>query len=79
MKRTAMLSLAIGFAACAAAGPPADNSAIIGVWKGKMEGLPAVTLTIEEEDGKLTGAVLFTLFYATRSARLAPHPAFRSP
>jgi hypothetical protein len=62
MKPAAMLSLVIWFAAvCTAAAPPANNSAITGVWKGKMEGLPAVTLNVEEEGGKLRGAVLFFL------------------
>ena len=26
----------------------ADNSAIVGVWKGKMDSLPMLTLTVEE-------------------------------
>jgi hypothetical protein len=56
MARVSMLSLAAPFtAAYAIAAPPTDNSVIVGVWKGKMQGLPAITLTVEEEDGKLTG------------------------
>lgn len=39
----------------------ADNSAIVGVWKGKMDSLPMLTLTVEQENGKLIGAVLFYL------------------
>jgi hypothetical protein len=38
-----------------------ENSLIVGVWKGKMESLPWLTLTVEEENGKLIGAVLFFL------------------
>ena len=32
-----------------------------GVWRCDMNGLPAVTLTVTNEGGKLTGAVLFYL------------------
>jgi hypothetical protein len=39
----------------------ADSSAIVGVWAGKMDSLPMLTLTVEEENGKLIGAVLFFL------------------
>lgn len=41
----------------------AEQSTLLGVWKGNLGALPAVTLTIEREDGKLIGAVLF---YAIR-------------
>lgn len=32
---------------------------ITGVWRGQMDGLPAVTMVISDEGGSLTGAVLF--------------------
>jgi hypothetical protein len=38
-----------------------DSASIVGIWRGKLDSLPAITLTIEEENGKLTGAVLFYL------------------
>jgi len=38
-----------------------DYSHITGVWRGQMDGLPEVVLTITDEDGKLSGAVLFFL------------------
>ena len=38
---------------------PSDNSAIVGVWTGKMDSLPTITLTVEQENGKLIGTVLF--------------------
>ena len=42
------------------AAPHPDNSTIVGVWTGKMDSLPFIRLTMmEEEDGKLIGAVLF--------------------
>ncbi len=37
------------------------DSAITGVWRGQMDNMPAVTLTITDEGGKLSGAVLFFL------------------
>jgi len=48
------------------ASQPADSTntpdaAITGIWRCQMEGLPAVTLTVTNEGGSLTGAVLFYL------------------
>jgi hypothetical protein len=38
----------------------ADGAAnIVGVWRGQMDGLPAVTLVVTDEGGNLSGAVLF--------------------
>jgi hypothetical protein len=34
---------------------------VLGIWRCQMEGLPAVTLTMTNEGGTLTGAVLFYL------------------
>jgi hypothetical protein len=39
----------------------ASAAPIEGVWRCQMEGLPAVTLTVTEEGGSLSGAVLFYL------------------
>jgi hypothetical protein len=39
----------------------ASAASIEGVWRCQMEGLPAVTLTVTDEGGSLTGAVLFYL------------------
>lgn len=47
-----------------------DNSAIVGVWKGKIGSLPAVTLTVEEDNGKLIGAVLFYMIGRDASGSL---------
>lgn len=35
------------------------NAAIEGVWRCQMNGLPAVTLLVTDEPGRLTGAILF--------------------
>ena len=62
MTRVVMLSLAVLFTtASASVGSPTENFAIVGQWKGTMEGLPAVTLVVEEDDGRLMGAILFYL------------------
>jgi hypothetical protein len=41
--------------------PTAGSASILGIWRCQMEGLPAVTLTVTDEGGTLTGAVLFYL------------------
>ncbi|MGB8258882.1 MAG: hypothetical protein WCE75_00965 [Terracidiphilus sp.] len=43
----------------AAAPPPSGNAALTGVWRGEMNGLPAIALVITDEGGSLSGAVLF--------------------
>ena len=50
-----------GWAAAGGANANAGVASIEGVWRCQMEGLPAVTLTVTEEGGTLTGAVLFYL------------------
>ena len=37
------------------------NSTIAGVWRAEMGGLPALVMTISDEGGDLTGAILFYL------------------
>ncbi|MGA2569167.1 MAG: hypothetical protein ABSF23_01490 [Terracidiphilus sp.] len=61
----------------------ADVSNICGVWRGQMEGLPAVTLVVTDEGGSLTGAVVF-YFHERKtandpwtSAPGLPEPMFR--
>jgi hypothetical protein len=50
---------------CLAEAPVTSTSApyasIVGVWKANIDSLPMMTLTVEEDKGKLTGAVLFFL------------------
>jgi len=46
---------------CACLGLGADqNSAVNGVWRAQMDGLPTLVMTISDE-GDLTGAILFYL------------------
>ena len=48
------------FMAVALSGVAAD-APVLGVWRATESGVPAVTLTITDEGGKLSGAVLFYL------------------
>jgi hypothetical protein len=61
------------------AGSPTKNSAIIGQWKCTMEGLPAVALVVEEDDGKLIGAILFYLIRRNPGAAPSASPGFPGP
>lgn len=38
-----------------------NNDLVTGVWRGKIDGLPGITMVISDEGGNLTGAVLFYL------------------
>jgi hypothetical protein len=40
---------------------PTDDSKLVGTWKGKMYGVPAVTLVLKKDGGKINGTVLFFL------------------
>lgn len=46
------------------AAQPAENNPMLGVWRGQMNGVPAVTLVVTDEGGSPAGAVLF--FFLTR-------------
>ena len=60
-----VLPLLIATAACAQTAAPKqpnlrpDAASIVGVWRAQADGLPFVTLTITNETGNLSGAVLF--------------------
>src|SRR4029077_18531797 len=45
-------------ASTVAGSPPRDNASIVGVWRAQENDLPAATLTITDETGRLAGAVL---------------------
>jgi hypothetical protein len=59
----------------------ASNSAVNGVWRGQMDGLPAVVITISDEGGDLAGAILFYMIrrdpgQPPRSSPGIPEPLF---
>ena len=47
--------------AAAVAADKKDNSAVVGVWRGELDNLPAATLNVTDEAGPLQGAMLFYL------------------
>ena len=50
----------------------AGDSPIAGRWQGKMGDVPAVTLTIKDDDGKLSGTVIFyRIVFSGRSPEVA--------
>jgi hypothetical protein len=73
-----LVLVAPGLASVLAA-PPIDNTPIVGVWRGKMDSLPAVTLTVEEEGGKLNGAVLFYLIHRNPGGEPSASPGVPEP
>jgi len=65
---------------CLASGA-GNNSAVTGVWRGQIDGLPALVLTISDEGGELTGAIVFYLIRQNdgqppRSSPGGPEPLF---
>jgi hypothetical protein len=57
------------------------NAAVTGVWRGEMDGLPAIVMTVSDEGDELTGAVVFYLIrrdegQPARSSPGAPEPMF---
>lgn len=48
----------------------AKATAITGVWRGDMDGMPTVVLVISDEGGQLTGAALF--YFQTRKDENSP-------
>ena len=51
----------VAIAVAAAANEKEGDAAILGIWRGELDNLPAVTLNITEEAGPLQGAILFYL------------------
>src|SRR5262250_779982 len=62
--RTKMLTcfmLIVAIAAAATTNEKEEDAAILGIWRGELDNLPAVTLNLTEEAGPLQGAILFYL------------------
>lgn len=78
--RILTLALALMMHPCGQAQNPSDSvgqlsgpAPIVGVWRGQMNGLPAVTLVVTDEGGSLSGAVLF--FFQQRPSVHDPYTA----
>jgi len=56
-----LLALLLGASVGFAQKTQPATSPLTGVWRGQMDNMPAVTITIADEGGKLSGAILFFL------------------
>ncbi|MGC1296063.1 MAG: hypothetical protein WA869_13595 [Alloacidobacterium sp.] len=56
-----------------------ETTPILGVWRAQMDGLPAVTLTITNEGGRLAGAVLFYLLRRDEKGTASSSPGIPEP
>ncbi len=78
MERFVRLFLTIAIGAVGALAQPAvDNSTITGQWSGSMGGLPVARLVVQENNRKLTGAVLY--FFVRRDPGVPPVASARFP
>jgi hypothetical protein len=48
-------------AACAALAEPPDRAQWVGVWQGKLDELPSVTLTLAQDTGELEGTLVLNI------------------
>jgi hypothetical protein len=55
------------------------DASIIGVWRAQIEGLPLVTLTLTDEGGTLSGAILFYLHIREPGGQVASTPGVPEP
>ena len=83
MKIRMLLIVGLIAMACGLRAQTSGSERFVGVWSGKMELLPAVTLNITDEGGRLSGAVLFylikrssTMSEPTTSTAGIPEPLF---
>lgn len=80
--RVILFCIAILAAPClsqsGAAGKP-SLTPVLGVWRCQMEGLPAITLTVTDEGGSLTGAVLFYLHRREPGQTVTASPGVPEP
>jgi hypothetical protein len=69
-----LLAVTLGFGQSGNVQTPQPNlSRLAGVWRGQMDGMPAVTLVVTDEGGGLAGAVLF--YFQQRKTVNAPWTA----
>jgi hypothetical protein len=60
-KSTLIVLVALLMAVALGQSSSSNNSELTGTWKCRMYGVPAVTLVLKEDGGKVTGTVLFFL------------------
>jgi hypothetical protein len=81
-KMLACFTLIIAMTVATTANERGADAAILGIWRGELENLPAVTLNITDEAGPLQGAILFFLIRKDEgkpptSSPGIPEPLFR--
>ena len=66
-------------AAAVVANEKESDAAILGIWRGDLDNLPAVTLNITEEAGPLQGAILFYLIRRDKGKPPTSSPGIPEP
>jgi hypothetical protein len=56
-----------------------DEAAVSGVWRGQFEGLPWATLTLTNEGGGVSGAIVFYLHRREPGGQLSSTPSVPEP
>ena len=56
-----------------------DNAAIVGIWRGELDNLPAATLNVTDEAGPLQGAMLFYLIRNEKGKPATSSPGVPEP
>ena len=56
-----------------------NNAAIVGIWEGELDNLPAATLNITDEAGPLQGAMLFYLIRRNEGKPPTSSPGLPEP
>jgi hypothetical protein len=56
-----------------------DNAAIVGIWRGELDNLPAATLNVTDEAGPLQGAMLFYLIRKEKGKPATSSPGVPEP
>ena len=59
--RIILLMTGVMTMSCALHAQTNSNERLLGVWRGQMDTLPAVTLNVTDEGGGISGAILFYL------------------
>jgi hypothetical protein len=82
MRHSTKLLIACAFiviASVVGATGKASNAAVVGIWRGEFENLPAATLNITDEAGPLRGAMLFYLIRRNESKPPSSSPGIPEP
>src|SRR5258708_36723801 len=82
MKRKILLdtaSMIVVVASVVAASPKGSNTAILGIWRGEFDNVPAATLNVTDEAGLLQGAMLFYLIRREEGKHPTASPGIPEP